>query len=60
MLTNVLVRRSFSNVAGNVSTTESIAKLKPLQGIRVLEMGQLLAGPFTTTLLGYYGAEVVS
>lgn len=59
MLTNVLVRRSFSNVAGNVSTTESIAKLKPLQGIRVLEMGQLLAGPFTTTLLGYYGAEVI-
>ncbi|MBV1919336.1 MAG: CoA transferase [Pseudomonadales bacterium] len=32
---------------------------KPLTGIRVLELGQLLAGPFAGTLLGYYGAEVI-
>ena len=32
---------------------------KPLEGIRVLEMGQLMAGPFAGTILGYYGAEVV-
>lgn len=32
---------------------------KPLAGIRVIEMGQLLAGPFCGTLLGYYGAEVI-
>ena len=32
---------------------------KPLQGIRVLEMGQLLAGPFTGSILGYFGAEVI-
>ncbi|MDF1820259.1 MAG: CoA transferase [Alcanivoracaceae bacterium] len=31
----------------------------PLQGIRVIEMGQLLAGPFTGTLLGYFGADVI-
>ncbi|UTA48943.1 CoA transferase [Simiduia sp. 21SJ11W-1] len=32
---------------------------KPLTGIRVIEMGQLLAGPFTGCLLGYFGAEVI-
>ncbi|ORY06563.1 CAIB/BAIF family protein [Basidiobolus meristosporus CBS 931.73] len=37
----------------------STGKIKPLRGIRVLEMGQLIAGPFTGTILGYYGAEVI-
>ena len=32
---------------------------KPLQGMRVVEAGQLLAGPFTGTILGYFGAEVI-
>jgi len=32
---------------------------RPLDGIRVLEVGQLLAGPFTGSILGYYGAEVI-
>ncbi len=32
---------------------------KPLSGIRVLEMGQLIAGPFAGQLLAYFGAEVV-
>jgi crotonobetainyl-CoA:carnitine CoA-transferase CaiB-like acyl-CoA transferase len=31
----------------------------PLAGLRVLEMGQLLAGPFTGAILGYFGAEVI-
>lgn len=31
----------------------------PLSGLRVLEMGQLIAGPFTTAMLGYYGAEII-
>lgn len=31
----------------------------PLQGLRVLEFGQLLAGPYVGTLLGDFGAEVV-
>ena len=30
-----------------------------LSGIRVLEVGQLLAGPFAGTILGYFGAEVI-
>jgi crotonobetainyl-CoA:carnitine CoA-transferase CaiB-like acyl-CoA transferase len=32
---------------------------RPLDGFRVLELGQLLAGPFTTSMLAYYGAEVI-
>ena len=31
----------------------------PLKGIRVLELGELLAGPFIGTLLGEFGAEVI-
>ncbi len=34
-------------------------KARPLDGIRVLEVGQLLAGPFTGSILAYYGAEVI-
>jgi crotonobetainyl-CoA:carnitine CoA-transferase CaiB-like acyl-CoA transferase len=32
---------------------------RPLDGIRVLEVGQLLAGPFAGSMLAYYGAEVI-
>lgn len=31
----------------------------PLSGLRVLEVGQLLAGPFAGCVLGYFGAEVI-
>ncbi len=31
----------------------------PLAGIRVLELGQLIAGPFAGTILAYFGAEVI-
>jgi len=32
---------------------------KPLKGLRVIELGQLLAGPFAGCMLGYFGAEVI-
>jgi crotonobetainyl-CoA:carnitine CoA-transferase CaiB-like acyl-CoA transferase len=32
---------------------------RPLAGLRVVELGQLLAGPFIGTILGYFGAEVI-
>jgi crotonobetainyl-CoA:carnitine CoA-transferase CaiB-like acyl-CoA transferase len=31
----------------------------PLVGYRVIELGQLLAGPFAGCMLGYFGAEVI-
>jgi crotonobetainyl-CoA:carnitine CoA-transferase CaiB-like acyl-CoA transferase len=30
-----------------------------LEGIRVVELGQLIAGPYAGTILGYFGADVV-
>jgi crotonobetainyl-CoA:carnitine CoA-transferase CaiB-like acyl-CoA transferase len=32
---------------------------EPLSGVRVIEFGQLLAGPYTGTLLGDFGADVI-
>ena len=32
---------------------------EPLTGLRAIEFGQLLAGPFTGTLLGDFGADVI-
>lgn len=32
---------------------------RPLDGVRVLELGQLLAGPFAGTILGSFGADVI-
>jgi crotonobetainyl-CoA:carnitine CoA-transferase CaiB-like acyl-CoA transferase len=34
-------------------------KRLPLEGIRVIECGHLIAGPFSATILGYFGAEVI-
>ena len=42
---------------GGMRTTSEAPK--PLAGIRVLEMGQLIAGPFAGCMLAYFGAEVV-
>ena len=39
--------------------SNSFAGKGPLAGIRVLEVGQLIAGPFTGCFLGYFGAEVI-
>ena len=32
---------------------------RPLDGIRVIELGQLIAGPFAGSILAYFGAEVI-
>src|SRR5690606_10799541 len=42
----------------NKMTHEKDASL-PLEGLRVLEMGQLIAGPFASKLLGEFGADVI-
>lgn len=40
----------------NAPTT---SRQKPLAGIRVLELGQLIAGPFAAKMLGEFGAEII-
>jgi formyl-CoA transferase len=40
-------------------TTEPCGNTGPLAGIRVVEMGQLIAGPFCGQLLGDMGAEII-
>ncbi|HJP36394.1 MAG TPA: CaiB/BaiF CoA-transferase family protein [Gammaproteobacteria bacterium] len=40
-------------------TTKHNSARRPLHGLRVIEAGQLLAGPFAGTILGYFGAEVI-
>jgi crotonobetainyl-CoA:carnitine CoA-transferase CaiB-like acyl-CoA transferase len=39
--------------------TKQTQGARPLDGMRVLEVGQILAGPFATTILGYFGAEII-
>ena len=43
-----------------IADTDRDPRLKgPLAGVRVIEMGQLLAGPFTSSRLADFGAEVI-
>ncbi|HHQ14102.1 MAG TPA: CoA transferase [Chromatiales bacterium] len=39
--------------------SDNSSTVRPLDGIRVVEVGQLLAGPFTGSMLAYFGAEVI-
>lgn len=40
-------------------TTEHVSGARPLDGYRVLELGQLMAGPLAGTYLAYFGADVI-
>jgi len=37
----------------------SVARPLPLQGVKVIELGQLIAGPFCARMLAEFGAEVI-
>ncbi len=39
--------------------TDEVKDNRPLAGVRVLELGQLIAGPHAGSMLAYFGAEVV-
>ncbi|CAO1624144.1 unnamed protein product [Parajaminaea phylloscopi] len=49
------------SASAHESTSTQTAKNSdgPLAGIKVLELGQLIAGPFCGQLLAHYGAEVI-
>ena len=51
---NAMLRRFTTS-----SSTNPPANPLPLAGLRVIEMGQLIAGPFAGCILGYFGAEVI-
>ena len=40
-------------------TSSTAMPARPLDGVRVLELGQLIAGPFAGCILAYFGAEVI-
>jgi crotonobetainyl-CoA:carnitine CoA-transferase CaiB-like acyl-CoA transferase len=40
-------------------STTPLIRSRPLEGLRVLELGQLLAGPFAGVLLAWFGADVI-
>ncbi len=48
-----------SDTAPATSDAPQAAASGPLAGVRVVELGQLLAGPFTGRLLGDLGAEII-
>ncbi|KAG6829024.1 hypothetical protein H0H92_005932 [Tricholoma furcatifolium] len=50
---------STRTIPSTFATVTDDVKHLPLAGIRVLEMGQLIAGPFAGQLLGQFGAEVI-
>lgn len=48
-----------SEPGGSIVSPESKKTAMPLKGVQVLEIGQLLAGPFAGALLACFGAEVI-
>ncbi len=50
-----------NSAAMNTATSQTLklANTGPLAGLKVLELGQLIAGPFAAKTLGDFGAEVI-
>jgi len=46
-------------MSSSPSASDSTPDNRPLAGVRVLELGQLIAGPFAGSMLAYFGAEVI-
>jgi formyl-CoA transferase len=43
----------------NIASTTPTTPTTPLHGVRIVEMGQLIAGPFAGKTLGDFGADVI-
>lgn len=42
-----------------MTSHENSSKAGPLQGVKILELGQAIAGPFAAAFLAWFGAEVI-
>lgn len=42
-----------------VTTSETVPSALPLEGVRVIDVGNFLAGPYAASILGEFGAEVI-
>src|SRR5690606_12055015 len=51
--------RRAGRAAGNAAMNGAPAPAGPLAGLRVLELGQLIAGPFAGRMMADFGADVV-
>ena len=48
-----------TNTAQNATKSGTHGFTRPLEGLKVIELGQLIAGPFAAKILGEFGAEVI-
>ncbi|MDN3499715.1 CoA transferase [Microbacterium sp. APC 3898] len=54
-----MMKENERTIVGETSTMTEERERLPLEGVRVLELGTLLAGPFTGRMLGDFGAEII-
>ncbi|KAF9442900.1 CoA-transferase family III [Macrolepiota fuliginosa MF-IS2] len=70
--TNIIIQQAYRDSAKSEAQQSSVFQTSrtpatiandykelPLAGVRVLELGQFIAGPFAGQLLGQFGAEVI-